>query len=126
MTYGDVIKCQNCGKQSRSISRGCSWCGYGRPETEETTVITTPDPVVWIDHELPPKWQTELVEVFAEAGFKVGGFDEARARISLGSTAFGEPRLTVESDDWAIDVPDDPVAAAWYVAGWVDRHHYDD
>ena len=27
-TYGDVIKCQNCGKQSRSISRGCSNCGW--------------------------------------------------------------------------------------------------
>ncbi|GAA1030760.1 MULTISPECIES: hypothetical protein [Amycolatopsis] len=26
---GDVIKCQQCGKQSRSISRGCSNCGLG-------------------------------------------------------------------------------------------------
>jgi hypothetical protein len=28
---GDVIKCQQCGRQTRSISRGCSACGHGLP-----------------------------------------------------------------------------------------------
>ena len=27
---GDVIKCQQCGRQTRSISRGCSVCGLGK------------------------------------------------------------------------------------------------
>src|SRR5207302_149770 len=30
-TIGDVIKCQQCGHQSRSISAGCSQCGHGVP-----------------------------------------------------------------------------------------------
>lgn len=34
---GDVIKCQRCGKQSRSLSRGCSNCGLGRPEPQPRT-----------------------------------------------------------------------------------------
>lgn len=29
---GDVIKCQRCGQQSRSISRGCSACGWRVPQ----------------------------------------------------------------------------------------------
>lgn len=28
---GDVAKCPECGRQTRSYSRGCSWCGFGRP-----------------------------------------------------------------------------------------------
>ena len=30
-TPNDVAKCPNCGRQSRSYSRGCSQCGFGRP-----------------------------------------------------------------------------------------------
>lgn len=30
-TIGDVIKCQQCGQQSRSTSKGCSQCGHGVP-----------------------------------------------------------------------------------------------
>lgn len=36
----DVAKCPNCGRQSRSYSRGCSECGFGRP------VVPPPAPVV--------------------------------------------------------------------------------
>lgn len=34
---GDVIKCQRCGMQSRSISRGYSNCGLGVPASSDTT-----------------------------------------------------------------------------------------
>lgn len=33
---GDVIKCQRCGRQTRSISRGCSVCKLGREHAEGT------------------------------------------------------------------------------------------
>lgn len=36
---GDVIRCQNCGSQSRSISRGCSQCGHGRPVNHDAQVL---------------------------------------------------------------------------------------
>lgn len=32
---GDVIKCQQCGQQTRSISRGCSVCGLGMAHLDE-------------------------------------------------------------------------------------------
>lgn len=31
---GDVIKCSRCGQQTRSISRGCSACGLGKPSDD--------------------------------------------------------------------------------------------
>jgi len=40
---GDVIRCQNCGSQTRSISRDCSNCGHGRTtggQPTETVTIT--------------------------------------------------------------------------------------
>ncbi|WP_320069637.1 hypothetical protein [Micromonospora sp. RTGN7] len=31
---GDVGRCPRCGQQTRSYSRGCSYCGYGTPTTQ--------------------------------------------------------------------------------------------
>jgi hypothetical protein len=45
---GDVIKCQGCGRQSRSISHGCSVCGLGMPTARPLPplpLFAAPDPV---------------------------------------------------------------------------------
>lgn len=47
---GDVIKCQECGRQSRSISKGCSICGYGAPAATAPAVDATRLP---FDHFAP-------------------------------------------------------------------------
>ena len=43
---GDVIKCQRCGRQTRSISRGCSVCGLTSPNTTKETERPADEPTV--------------------------------------------------------------------------------
>lgn len=45
---GDVIKCQKCGKQTRSVSRGCSVCGLGKPSSPHGEAFPSWPGVVYV------------------------------------------------------------------------------
>jgi len=43
LPIGDVVKCSQCGGQTRSLSRGCSACGFNGQAVEVATPTAVSD-----------------------------------------------------------------------------------
>ncbi|MFD0557108.1 hypothetical protein FB566_2364 [Stackebrandtia endophytica] len=80
---------------------------------------------VWIDPDRDDhdELASALDEVWVVAGVEFLVISDDDAEVRIGTNC-------VEVGDWGVVIPNDPVAAAWYLVGWLDRDdadsYYDD